>query len=123
MFIIGLNGHVVPFFQHYTSQPHLFCCPGAHAAAPATPPEASAGGGGDSGSSSSGAQQHWSVPAAGRQPEPAWPQFQEGDAHLSYLPLAHIYERALLEAAIALGARVGFWQVSGSEPLVGYIHQ
>lgn len=33
------------------------------------------------------------------------------DAHLSYLPLAHIYERVLVETAIALGAKIGFWQV------------
>ncbi len=42
-----------------------------------------------------------------------WPQFERGDAHLSYLPLAHIYERVFIEAAIAVGARVGCWQVRG----------
>ncbi|MEW5297108.1 MAG: hypothetical protein WDW36_000336 [Sanguina aurantia] len=38
------------------------------------------------------------------------PLFEAGDAHISYLPLAHIYERAGLEAAIGIGAKVGFWQ-------------
>jgi long-subunit acyl-CoA synthetase (AMP-forming) len=32
------------------------------------------------------------------------------DAHLSYLPLAHIFERVMVETAAALGARIGFWQ-------------
>ncbi len=35
------------------------------------------------------------------------------DAHLSYLPLAHIYERVMVETVAAMGARVGFWQVCG----------
>jgi hypothetical protein len=33
------------------------------------------------------------------------------DSHLSYLTLAHIYERVMLETASAVGARIGFWQV------------
>lgn len=44
------------------------------------------------------------------------PLFQAGDAHISYLPLAHIYERAGLEAAIGIGAKVGFWQVNRDHP-------
>ncbi len=46
-----------------------------------------------------------------------WPfAFERGvDAHLSYLPLAHIYERALVEAAFAQGAAVGCWQASALE--------
>ncbi|KAJ9507758.1 hypothetical protein QJQ45_019333, partial [Haematococcus lacustris] len=41
----------------------------------------------------------------------SWPSFEAGDAHLSYLPLAHIYERLVVEAALALGATIGCWQV------------
>lgn len=32
------------------------------------------------------------------------------DAYLSYLPLAHIYERAALELNVYSGAQIGFWQ-------------
>lgn len=47
-----------------------------------------------------------------------WHQLFPGDRHLSYLPLAHIYERALVEAALALGATVGCWQVRDWEQVV-----
>lgn len=34
----------------------------------------------------------------------------ENSAYLSYLPLAHCYERTVLHFALASGARVGFYQ-------------
>lgn len=43
----------------------------------------------------------------------SWPKLEPQDTLLSYLPLAHIYERALVEAAMAVGAAVGCWQVRG----------
>jgi hypothetical protein len=52
-------------------------------------------------------------------PTRKWPCFQPDDAHLSYLPLAHIYERSLVEGAFALGAAIGFWQVSWRHHVVG----
>jgi long-chain acyl-CoA synthetase len=33
------------------------------------------------------------------------------DAYLSYLPLAHIFERAIMQCAFSRGTRVGFYQV------------
>ena len=48
-------------------------------------------------------------------PSPPHPlgRFEAGkDAHLSYLPLAHVYERMMIETSIALGAKIGFWRVS-----------
>ena len=35
------------------------------------------------------------------------------DAYLSYLPLAHIYERCALELNMYTGIQVGFWQGVG----------
>jgi len=34
----------------------------------------------------------------------------ENSAYLSYLPLAHCYERTVLHFALSSGARVGFYQ-------------
>jgi hypothetical protein len=79
-------------------------------------------GGGGEGGSQAGAAGPSSSPATAaatggapkvEPPRPIrkWPAFHPDDAHLSYLPLAHIYERALVEGAFALGAGIGFWQV------------
>lgn len=32
------------------------------------------------------------------------------DVHLSYLPLAHVFERVVVQALLAFGARIGFYQ-------------
>lgn len=34
----------------------------------------------------------------------------KGDSYLSYLPLAHIFERAVVNTALYRGCRVGFYQ-------------
>ena len=34
----------------------------------------------------------------------------EGDSLLSYMPLAHIFDRLLEEFALSVGARIGYWQ-------------
>ncbi|KAK2993861.1 hypothetical protein RJ640_003973, partial [Escallonia rubra] len=36
-------------------------------------------------------------------------EFSEKDAYLSYLPLAHIFDRVLEELMISVGASIGFW--------------
>ena len=38
------------------------------------------------------------------------PSVSEKDAYLSYLPLAHIFERAVVSLCLGVGARVGFYQ-------------
>ena len=35
-----------------------------------------------------------------------------GDRYISYLPLAHIFDRMGEELVIELGASIGYWQVS-----------
>lgn len=37
-------------------------------------------------------------------------QLNERDVYLSYLPLAHIFDRVLEEAMISHGASIGFWR-------------
>jgi long-chain acyl-CoA synthetase len=37
-------------------------------------------------------------------------RFTPGDVMLSYLPLAHIFDRALEELFLAVGARIGYWR-------------
>jgi len=39
------------------------------------------------------------------------------DAYLSYLPLAHIFERAIMQCAFSRGTRIGFYQVPSSTSL------
>jgi len=59
-------------------------------------------------------------------PHPAprrFPTQSPEDAHLSYLPLAHIYERALVEACLATGAAIGCWQVIFVAALGHYVPQ
>ncbi len=43
--------------------------------------------------------------------------FAPGDYHLSYLPLAHVFERALQAGFYYSGAAIGFYQVSDGEPV------
>jgi long-chain acyl-CoA synthetase len=33
-----------------------------------------------------------------------------GDSHISYLPMAHVFERAMVVILIGVGARMGFYQ-------------
>jgi long-chain acyl-CoA synthetase len=37
-------------------------------------------------------------------------KFGPEDVHLSYLPLAHVFERVVMGAILGWGARVGFYQ-------------
>lgn len=37
-------------------------------------------------------------------------QLNEKDVYLSYLPLAHIFDRVIEEAMILNGASIGFWR-------------
>lgn len=54
-----------------------------------------------------------SHPQAHRKPFPGNVKLDvENDTHLSYLPLAHIYERIMVEVVIAVGTKVGFWEGS-----------
>jgi len=41
----------------------------------------------------------------------------KGDSYLSYLPLAHIFERAVVNTALYRGCRVGFYQGVSWSPL------
>ena len=43
-------------------------------------------------------------------------KFTEDDVFLSYLPLAHIFDRAIEEMFLAFGARIGYWR--GTIPFV-----
>ncbi len=36
-------------------------------------------------------------------------QFNENDTYVSYLPLAHVYERMMLIISMALKMRIGFY--------------
>lgn len=40
-------------------------------------------------------------------------QFTDKDVYLSYLPLAHIFDRVMEEQIISVGASIGFWQGVG----------
>jgi len=42
--------------------------------------------------------------------EPAFGEIKASDVYLSYLPLAHIYERMTIVALIGAGASAGFYQ-------------
>lgn len=37
-------------------------------------------------------------------------QFTDRDVYLSYLPLAHIFDRVMEEQIISTGGSIGFWQ-------------
>ncbi|GAB4844591.1 Long chain acyl-CoA synthetase 4 [Ancistrocladus abbreviatus] len=37
-------------------------------------------------------------------------EFSQGDVYLSYLPLAHIFDRVLEELLISVGASIGYWR-------------
>lgn len=42
-------------------------------------------------------------------------QFTDKDVYLSYLPLAHIFDRVIEELFISKGASVGFWHKVSKE--------
>lgn len=37
-------------------------------------------------------------------------QLHDGDVYLSYLPLAHIFDRVMEETFLSYGASIGFWR-------------
>lgn len=37
-------------------------------------------------------------------------QLSEKDVYISYLPLAHVFDRAIEECIIQLGGSIGFWR-------------
>jgi len=47
---------------------------------------------------------------AGVNPRVSWDLCSSADAYLSFLPLAHIFERIIIQSAFSRGARVGFYQ-------------
>jgi long-chain acyl-CoA synthetase len=42
------------------------------------------------------------------------------DVHLSYLPLAHIFERVVVVSGMSAGAALGFYQGVPSPPFIFY---
>ncbi len=46
--------------------------------------------------------------------------FSPGDYHISYLPLAHVFERVIQASIFYEGAAVGFYQVTPCTPFIAF---